>query len=150
MSNKKIQLKDKDGNNVYPQLVKQCILDVVYPVGSIYISVNSTSPQTLFGGTWEAFGQGRCLVGVDTSQEEFNTVLKTGGSKYLQKHSHNGQYYYDNNNNKIMNAGVSAGGNYMGLTLGGDSHSISSSVYGTGDSGNLQPYITVYFYKRTA
>ena len=29
------------------------LLDLVYPVGSIYLSVNSTSPSTLFGGTWE-------------------------------------------------------------------------------------------------
>ena len=29
------------------------IYNAIYPVGSIYMSVNSTSPQTLFGGTWE-------------------------------------------------------------------------------------------------
>lgn len=52
MSNKKVQLKDKDGNNIYPQLVKQCILDIVYPVGSVYISINNTDPHDLFGGTW--------------------------------------------------------------------------------------------------
>lgn len=55
----------------------------VWPVGSIYISVNNTNPSTYFGGTWEAFGTGRCLVGVDTSQSEFNTVMKTGGEKNI-------------------------------------------------------------------
>lgn len=38
------------------------LLDKVYPVGSIYMSVNSTSPATLFGGTWEQL-PGRFLLG---------------------------------------------------------------------------------------
>ena len=53
----------------------------IYPVGSIYISAVSTSPATLFGGTWVEFGKGRTLVGVDTSDTSFNTVEKTDGSK---------------------------------------------------------------------
>jgi hypothetical protein len=61
---------------------------LAYPIGSIYMSVNSTSPATLFGGTWIAFGTGRTLVGLDTSQTEFNTVEKTGGHKKMQTHSH--------------------------------------------------------------
>ena len=44
-------------------LNKALILDVVYPVGSIYMSVNSTSPQTLFGGTWESLGNGYIAKG---------------------------------------------------------------------------------------
>ena len=53
----------------------------MYPVGSIYISVTNTNPGTIFGGPWVAFGTGRTLVGIDTSQTEFNTVEKTGGEK---------------------------------------------------------------------
>lgn len=56
------------------------IVDLIYPVGSIYMSVNSTSPATLFGGTWVRWGNGRIPVGVDTSNSSFNTVEKTGGS----------------------------------------------------------------------
>ena len=120
------------------------IFDMVYPVGSIYISVNNINPSTLFGGTWESFGTGRTLVGVDTSQTEFNTVEKIGGSKYLQKHSHtlsvpqytgqnlwglpSYQYTYDTYQNQVR----------------------TTSEAGTGNSGNLQPYITVYMWKRTA
>lgn len=59
----------------------QEILDIIYPVGSIYMSVNSTNPQNLFGGTWVAWGTGRVPVGIDTSQTEFNAVEKTGGEK---------------------------------------------------------------------
>lgn len=57
------------------------LLDNVYPVGSIYMSVNSTNPSLLFGGTWEAWGSGKVPIGVDTNDSSFDTVEKTGGSK---------------------------------------------------------------------
>lgn len=57
------------------------IVDAVYPVGSIYLSVNSVNPSELFGGTWAAWGTGRVPVGVDASQTEFNAVEKSGGLK---------------------------------------------------------------------
>lgn len=57
------------------------ILNTVYPVGSIYTSVNSTDPSTLFGGTWERFGKGKVLVGVDEDDSDFSEANKTGGEK---------------------------------------------------------------------
>lgn len=56
-------------------------IDQIYPVGSIYMSINSTNPGTLFGGTWEAWGQGRVPVGVTSSDTDFNSAGKTGGEK---------------------------------------------------------------------
>src|SRR5512136_741002 len=56
------------------------LLDV-YPVGAIYLSVVSTSPATLFGGTWSAIGAGRILVGLDSGDADFDTVEETGGAK---------------------------------------------------------------------
>lgn len=44
------------------------LLDKTYPVGSIYMSVNSTEPSTLFGGTWERL-KGRFLIGAGTNTE---------------------------------------------------------------------------------
>ena len=41
-------------------------VDMIYPVGSIYMSANATSPETLFGGTWESIG-GRFLLGADAT-----------------------------------------------------------------------------------
>lgn len=55
------------------------LFDAIYPVGSIYISSNSTNPGTLFGGTWEAYAQGRTLIGNGTSDQAFNAGA-TGGS----------------------------------------------------------------------
>ena len=59
----------------------QLMTTVPYPVGAIYLSIDSTNPGVLFGGTWKQIAQGRTLVGVDTSQAEFNDVKKTGGEK---------------------------------------------------------------------
>ena len=56
------------------------IFDLVYPVGSIYMSINSTNPANFFGGTWMQWGAGRVPVCVNTSNSNFNTVEKTGGS----------------------------------------------------------------------
>lgn len=129
------------------------IINKIYPVGSIYMSATlSTAAQvnSALGGTWVAWGAGRVPVGVDTSQTEFNTVGKTGGSKtvtltvdQIPKHSHTtsggwgagpsdtGSFRVDVNSpaNKWAN---------VGSTGGGKAHD------------NLQPYITCYMYKRTA
>ena len=52
----------------------------MYPVGSIYMSVNNTNPSAYFGGTWVAWGAGRVPVGVNTSDSNFSSVEKTGGA----------------------------------------------------------------------
>jgi len=62
--------------------VKHDIYDEIYPVGSIYMSVNSANPSVVFPGTeWEAWGQGRVPIGVDPNDAEFNAAEKTGGQK---------------------------------------------------------------------
>lgn len=57
------------------------MLNSVYPVGSIYMSVNNTNPSAIFGGTWIEWGAGKVPVGVNTLETEFNSVEKTGGEK---------------------------------------------------------------------
>jgi hypothetical protein len=56
--------------------LKSALVDLLYPVGSIYMSANSASPSTLFGGTWEAWGQGRVPVGVGSGY----AANSTGGA----------------------------------------------------------------------
>lgn len=46
----------------------------VYPVGSIYLSVNSTNPSELFGGTWQSIGSGRVLQGADDTHAAGETI----------------------------------------------------------------------------
>ena len=162
MANKAIRLKGKN-DTFYP-----C---PYYPVGSIYISVINENPTKWFGGTWVSFGAGRVLVGVDTSQVEFNAVLKTGGSKATEKHTHrmdsysflkhehaNIGYAYTDDNQRFLMVGnkmdnTEAGINNNQARLWG--HEISdgpvvTDSFGNGISGNLQPFITVYMWRRTA
>lgn len=55
------------------------LIDYIYPIGSIYMSVNSTSPQILFGGTWETFAEGRTLVSVAENEYNFREAELYGG-----------------------------------------------------------------------
>lgn len=124
-----------------------------FPIGYIYISVSNENPTNHFGGTWVSFGAGKVLVGVDTSQTEFNTVEKTGGEKIHQltvdempRHSHQAKNKYLVNGDTgtacalPSNDGVSATENWTEIsqTGGGQAHN------------NLQPYITVYMFKKIA
>ena len=139
-------------------VIKKVVLDTYYPVGSLYFTVGSEDPNTTIGGTWVRFGNGKTLVGVDTSQNEFNSVEKTGGSKYLQKHYHDIRFAGSNGNGvTISNVGTGVDvlniPNWEWTKNEQNDKNSGSNLYtnkeGTGNSGNLQPYITVYMWKRT-
>lgn len=139
---KSIQLKNSNNEKMYPH--------PYYPVGSIYLSVNNINPSKWFGGTWEQIAQGRTLVGVDTSDSDFNTVKKTGGSKYLQKHSHYG-IFGGGGVERMAGWGTDAvhTGTINEMTTNAWEQ-LHTGEAGTGDSGNLQPYFTCYIWCRTA
>ena len=65
-------------------LIKQYIL-ASHPIGSIEINISGTNPSTYLGGTWIAWGTGKVPVGINTSDTDFDTVEKTGGTK---NHTH--------------------------------------------------------------
>lgn len=142
-------------------------LSALYPVGSIYTNASvSTNPGTLFGfGTWTAFGAGRVLVGLNASDSSFDTLEETGGSKdaVVVSHTHTAtdSGHQHNAPSGFVNAFGSGSsgtrGTYNSSNTGTrdltDSASASISVSTTGSSGtnaNLQPYIVVYMWKRTA
>lgn len=63
-------------------LTAAAVVDLLHPVGSLYVSTLSTNPATLFGrGTWAAYGAGRVMVGLDAADTDFDTVNKTAGAK---------------------------------------------------------------------
>ena len=73
MSKKLNKLVDINGlrefkNKLIYSLTAKSILSMVYPVGSVYISVNDVSPEKFFGGTWVKISQGRVLQGASGTQ----------------------------------------------------------------------------------
>ena len=67
---------------------KQQIVDMIYPVDSIYMSVNSANPSTYLGGTWVAWGAGRVPVGVGSNgTTNYSAAESTGGAE-SRSHSH--------------------------------------------------------------
>lgn len=61
----------------------------MFLVGAVYITATNINPGTFLGGTWTGFGGGRCLVGVNTTETDFNTPLKTSlalpADKFVKK-----------------------------------------------------------------
>jgi len=151
-----------------------------YPIGSVYISVLSTNPLYLFGGgTWKRFGNGRVLVGVDENDEDFRNGTtsgeeqseRTGGTKTVEltaaqiaAHSHpitineGGLHSHVYDRPYKTSGGLYGSGQGLNETNGANSvdsgqHTHSASVGSAGQGqahNNLQPYITVYMWVRTA
>ena len=150
-------------------------LESLYPVGSIYINAAvSTNPATLFGfGTWTAFGAGRVMVGFDSGDTLFDTVGETGGSKdaAVVSHTHTLTDPGHDHSSGLLDSGssligsglatgpsttiraVSVGAQITEKALLTSTETTGITVDSAGTSGtnaNLQPYITVYMWKRTA
>jgi len=179
------QSASNDSTRIATTAFVRNVMELLHPVGSVYISTVSTNPNTLFGfGTWTAFGSGKVLVGQDTNDSDFNVLEETGGSK---THNHGGstgghsltesqmpRHYHEyvapnsitspqggtasygiygggtpddgaiRTGTWSAGAGAESGGTETGTSNGAShSHDISSA-------DNMQPYIVVKMWKRTA
>lgn len=136
------------------------VLKKAYPIGSVYINAsNATNPASLLGfGTWSAFGAGKVMVGLDAGDTSFDTAGETGGTKththtlddgYAKIGIHGTQIFQDQEANGTYTYDRYA---TIGTVTGGSGTTERSSELGgsTDSSSNLQPYIVVYFWKRTA
>lgn len=127
------------------------LIDLIYPIGSIFMSTASANPGAYLGGTWELWGKGRVPVGVDEAQTEFASAEKTGGEKThtLSVNEMPAHRHYLNNPNadgSTVNYTIAYAPSSKGLagTLQ------TASAGGSAAHNNLQPYITCYMFKRTA
>ena len=136
-----------------------------YPVGAIFttttVYANSAAVVAVLGGTtWAAFGAGKVLVGLDSGDTDFDAASETGGSKTLSgttgshaittaempSHTHTTPKHVtdgasvtgvgaSNTAESSITSNATGGG-------GGHTHTVANSI--------VQPYIVVYFWKRTA
>ncbi len=160
------KIADKDGYPSYEDVkdiveemikgIKEEVKLEAFPVGSVYISTNSTNPCNYLGGTWESYGQGRTLVGEGTGTDANSTVqsFKAGGTggEYTHRltiaempsHNHNISFANQPAGAYYSFPPMAAGPNtswYNGATNnegGGENHN------------NIQPYIVTYMWKRTS
>lgn len=126
------------------------VLDVFYPIGSIFQSMKATDPSKIMGGTWERI-KGKVLVGVDEADADF-AAGKTGGDK-----TH--KLTIDEMPNHSHSLGIHRGGNPTvsqmlgknGYLWGEISTGKNSSFVGGGKPhNNLPPYVSIYIWLRTA
>jgi len=164
----------KLATTAFVQDVADAVKNALYPVGSIYVNAtNSTNPGTLLGfGTWTAFGAGRVMVGLNASDSAFDTAEETGGSKdainvshshtatttvtdpghvhstalYYRPHSASGAAQNYAQNTTGFGSQISTNSNTTGITAATSISTEGSSA----TNANLQPYIVVYMWKRTA
>lgn len=148
----------------------------IYPIGSIYMSVNSTNPAEKFGGTWVQLTD-RFLIGAGSTYG----VGATGGSTLLQSHNHtggtsaNGQHNHslalNEDSNYVMYGTLNWGATYTGFVInsinsngpssgksfplmanynGNHSHTFTTNHTGGGNAENMPPYRGVYMWYRSA
>ena len=153
MKNIGIQIKDENNNNIYPN---------PFPVGAIYMSVDSRNPSSIFGGKWEQIKDRFLLCAGDTYKSG-----STGGSA---SHNHttgnhtltvdempSHRHTIDNTNAggynteylPVQYSGTKKGYNgniYTANTGGGKSHNHGN----TGTTSNMPPYLVVFVWRRVA
>lgn len=142
-----------DSEKLGGKTLAQIMLNL-YPVGSVYISADSTSPASLFGATWESIG-GRFLLGVD----ETYTAGSTGGEAThtltvveLPKHSHDAIMANGDIDFKIVygkNGDIETRAGSILYESGRGVFELSTSQSGSGAAhNNMPPYLAVYMWKR--
>lgn len=139
-----------------------------HPVGSYYWSNDSTSPATLFGGTWEALPPGYTLIAQGSGSDSFGSFTYTAGQKYgerkhqlttdeLASHQHvirsittDGNLNFVVNESKIGNfSGATIPNKYLWSNKAGEQVT-SGNTGGNASHNNIQPSIGAYGWKRTA
>lgn len=140
------------------------VLDNVYPIGSIYMNVNSTNPGTLFGGTWEQI-QGKFLLGMSSSYpagSQGGEASHTLTTEEMPAHAHNpanqsGYYGFITNSKKAFEVGdmgvQSGSGRYYPYSTAAfdiSRNSLTGTTGGGKSHNNMPPYLSIYIWKRTA
>ena len=130
------------------------LLDMVYPVGSIYLSVSGTDPQTLFGGTWARLedvfllAAGAKHAAGSTGGEESHILTEAE----IAPHQHAMAYGPESSASSTgFSYGIAAGS--ATNSAGGRGYASNLGTFSAGGGqphNNMPPYLAVYTWKRTA
>lgn len=146
--------------NGSPVLTKGNFLDMIYPVGTVYLSLSSTSPASLFGGTWTKL-ENRFLLGASSSYAAGGTggeATHTLTTPEMPSHKHGPS---DGTNDRAWVPSTSAVSRYHlasgtaayvpGTTeLAGWTWGSTAATGGGQPHNNMPPYLAVYMWRRTA
>lgn len=128
------------------------LINLIYPIGSIYLSVNSTSPQQLFGGEWEQIKDKFLLSAGDTysSGSEGGEATHTLTVEEMPSHNHSLSDPIDKNSIKLGSMTGDANWALTKRAAGYDYNLGTNSAGGGVAHNNMPPYLTVYMWKRTS
>lgn len=148
-------------NNWELEIHGKKLVDYIYPIGSIYMSVNATSPANFFGGSWTQL-KDRFLLGAGSTY----TAGSTGGAAThkltvaeMPSHNHSfkdGSHTFLWGQNKTNNVYLNNASAVAGKTPGNSAMTSQNIWNSTNSSGNtsahnnMPPYLAVYMWKRTA
>lgn len=133
--------------------------DRLYPVGAIYLTYNNNNPGTFLGGTWEQFGQGQTLIGQGqfTDKNKITYTFAEGETGGEYKHKLTVAEMPSHNHRQHVAAATGSTAGFQRCDYSGEGNSnLYDALHDTQNRGgneyhnNLQPYITVYFWRRTA
>lgn len=161
------RLKRSLGIDCFPQkqesleLGGKTIADIIYPVGSIYLSVNNVDPSTLFGGTWVQIkdkfllSAGDTYTGGATGGEATVTLtepqLPNVSGSWVIHGQENGTEFWQAHGKAT---GSTISGSYKAITEARTgANSLGSPGFSFGNNqahNNMPPYLVVYMWKRTA
>lgn len=134
------------------------LLDKTYPVGAIYMSTVSTSPASLFGGTWQQL-EDRFLLGAGTNysagvtggEATHTLTVEEMPSHYHVQSSNNGNYRYKQVYNYEGTPGTLTGIKEVNERITTGQYYVETEPAGSGQAhNNMPPYLVVYMWKRTA
>ena len=155
-------------NQHFFEAIVNKVLDLSYPVGKLEMFFDNDDHSSYLGFKWERELVGKMPIGVSASDTDFKTIGKTGGSKELQKHYHKiFQEAYANQKQRISvatNYATSGGSSIYAYAMGNvtDNSSdgnpdtttakevgiVKADWAGTGNAGNMPPYVVIAFWKR--
>ena len=146
-------------------LQKLGIIDAIYPVGSIYMSVNEVSPETLFGGTWEQIEDRFILAAGSTYEGGSDNAdgVSQDVTVNIPKHKHLTPIIANDNVFGVWTVGASeskTATNRIGVSGSALTSSYTAKTYYTAEDGacstkvtvppTIPPYMAVFVWKRTA